>query len=216
MKKKTNLESGFLVLYDWLPALEVLPAKEVKALLLALVARQREGKALPPFRNPLTDSFARMIEPVIRRRLEGAMWAQKGQDPTGDPSGEPDGEPAHQRGEDKQKKKEKLNQDDLSGEEEKGGSPAPPASRPLSEEERQLLINEGLPAAYLDARSERAAEFASKCKRDVLDVLCEWWKQDKRSFTAVQKRQATQWESEKSRFDVDDFLSAALARPLSG
>ena len=211
MKKKTNLESGFLFLYDWLPALELLPAKEVKALLLALIARQREDKAFPAFRNPLTDSFARMIEPVICRRLEGAMWAQKGQAPTGDPSGVPDGEPGRQRGDNKQKKKEKLNQDDLSEEEEKGDSPAPPASRPLSEEERQLLINEGMPAAYLDARGARATEFASKCKRDVLDVLCEWWKQDKRSFTAVQKHKSKETESS---FDVDDFWQAALARPF--
>ena len=210
MKKKTNLESGFLVLYDWLPALEVLPAKEVKALLLALVARQREGKALPAFRNPLTDSFARMIEPVIRRRLEGAMWAQKGQDPKGDPSGVPDGEPTHQREAKEEKNTEKKNTEELITEEErKEDSPAPPVSHPLSEEERQLLIHEGLPAAYLDARSERAAEFASKCKRDVLSVLCEWWKQDKRSFTAAQRQKATETESS---FDVDDFLSAALAR----
>ena len=93
MKKKAKLESGFLFLYDWVPAFESLPAKEVKALLLALIARQREDKALPDFRNPLTDGFARMIEPVICRRLEGAMWAKKGQDPTGDPVGAPLGEP---------------------------------------------------------------------------------------------------------------------------
>ena len=210
MKKKTNLESGFLVLYDWLPALEVLPAKEVKALLLALVARQREGKALPAFRNPLTDSFARMIEPVIRRRLEGAMWAQKGQDPMGAPSGVPDGEPTHQRGAIEEKNTEKKNTEELITEEErKEDSPAPPVSHPLSEEERQLLIEEGLPAAYLDARSKRAAEFASKCKRDVLSVLCEWWKQDKRSFTAVQRTKAPETESS---FDVSDCLNAALAR----
>ena len=93
MKKKTNLESGFLILYDWVPAFEQLPAKEVKALLLALIARQREDKALPEFRNPLTAGFARIIEPVICRRLEGAMWAKRGQGPTGDPLGDPIGDP---------------------------------------------------------------------------------------------------------------------------
>ena len=55
----------------------------------------------------------------------------------------------------------------------------------------------------------KAAEFASKCKRDVLSVLCEWWKQDKRSFTAAQRQKATETESS---FDVSDFLNAALAR----
>jgi hypothetical protein len=206
MKKKTNLESGFLFLYDWMPVLELLPAKEVKALLLALIARQRENKPLPTFRNPLTDSLARMIEPVIRRRLEGAMWAQKGQDPSGVPEGEPRGEPLPQ----KRKDKKQINQSSDIKEEGEGEIPiAPPASGTLSEKERQFLMEEGLPAAYLDARGTRAAEFASRCRRDVLDVLCEWWKKDKRSFTATQKAEAA---SKESSFDVDDFFQAALAR----
>ena len=77
MAKKSNLDSGFLLLYDWLPAIENLPAKEVKALLLALIARQRENKPLPLFHNALTASYARMIEPCIKRRLDGLAAAKK-------------------------------------------------------------------------------------------------------------------------------------------
>lgn len=78
MPKKTNLNLGFLLLYDWLPAIYELPAKEVKALLIALVERQREGKPLPIFKNRMTNSFALMIEPVIKRRLDGQAGGKKG------------------------------------------------------------------------------------------------------------------------------------------
>ena len=78
MPKKTNLNLGFLLLYDWLPAVYELPAKEVKALLIALIERQREGKPLPIFKNRMTNSFALMIEPVIKRRLDGQAGGKKG------------------------------------------------------------------------------------------------------------------------------------------
>ena len=106
MSKKANLDSGFLLLYDWLPAFENLPAKEVKTLLLALVARQREGKAFPIFKNPLTESYARMIEPCIKRRLDGALAAKKAESgafQSGDGGGE-GGTPAS---------KEEINKEEL-------------------------------------------------------------------------------------------------------
>lgn len=66
-----NLEKGFLILYEWLPAIHDLPPKELKNLLLALIYLQKDGTELPCFTNKKTDIFARMIEPVIRRRLTG-------------------------------------------------------------------------------------------------------------------------------------------------
>ena len=78
MTKKSHLESGFLILYDWLPAFEKLPPKEVKALLLALIARQRENKPMPLFSNASTETYARMIEPCIKRRLDGLAGAKQG------------------------------------------------------------------------------------------------------------------------------------------
>ena len=78
MPKKANLDLGFLLLYDWLPAIYELPAKEVKALLIALIERQRESKPLPIFKNKMTNSFALMIEPVIQRRLDGQAGGKKG------------------------------------------------------------------------------------------------------------------------------------------
>ena len=66
-----NLEKGFLFLYDWLPAIESLPAKDVKELLLALINLQRSGIPLPMFPNKKVETYAKMIEPSIQRRLNG-------------------------------------------------------------------------------------------------------------------------------------------------
>ncbi|MBQ8310324.1 MAG: hypothetical protein IJX80_04845 [Clostridia bacterium] len=73
-KKTTAIDNGFLVLYDWLPALQTLEGEDVKALLLALIDRQRNGTPIPPL-GGMTDVFARMIEPTIKRRLDGAKAA---------------------------------------------------------------------------------------------------------------------------------------------
>ena len=104
MPKKTNLNLGFLLLYDWLPAIYELPAKEVKALLIALIERQRDGKPLPIFKNRMTNSFAMMIEPVIKRRLDGQASGKKGHE-----GGEaPTPPPAPQREDEASTEKEKL------------------------------------------------------------------------------------------------------------
>ena len=60
-------------------------------------------------------------------------------------------------------------------------------------------------------RAERASEFARQSGQDISAVLRDWWKQDKRSFLAAQKREE---ERAKCSFDADDFFEAALNRPL--
>jgi hypothetical protein len=67
----SNLNSGFLLLYDWLPALESLSGDEYKELVSALIRYQRDGTELPPFENPIVNVFAAMIAPTIQRRLNG-------------------------------------------------------------------------------------------------------------------------------------------------
>jgi len=73
-KKTTAIDNGFLLLYDWLPALQMLSGTEVKTLLLALIERQRNGTPIPKL-DGMMDVFAGMIEPTIKRRLEGARAA---------------------------------------------------------------------------------------------------------------------------------------------
>lgn len=75
MANSSQLNRGFLFLYDWYPVLETLPAKELKKLLLALVAYQRDQTPLPLFHNPLTASYAAIIAPCIKRRIEGQRAA---------------------------------------------------------------------------------------------------------------------------------------------
>ena len=73
MKKSTNLESGFLLLYDWLPAIQDLDGDGVKELLLALIDRQKNGTPFPEFQNRQAYIYAKMIEPTIKRRLAGQV-----------------------------------------------------------------------------------------------------------------------------------------------
>ena len=79
---KTNLDSGFLILYDWLPAFRSLDGNELKKLLFALIEHQREGTPLPKFDDPLTAIFAQMIAPTIKRRLDGLVSATKASKPS--------------------------------------------------------------------------------------------------------------------------------------
>ena len=87
-KKSNNLDSGFLVMYDWLPALEMLPPEDAMALLLALINRQRHKTPLPVFENPLAGTFARMIEPTIQRRLYGQDGGNQSNGNTNNPQNE--------------------------------------------------------------------------------------------------------------------------------
>lgn len=77
MATSYNLNSGFLVSYDWLPALESLSGDDYKELLTALIHLQRDGTALPEFRNPLCNIFAAMISPTIKRRVDGQRGGTK-------------------------------------------------------------------------------------------------------------------------------------------
>ena len=76
-KYNANLSSGFLISYDWLPALESLSAEDFQSLILALIKRQKDGEPLPEFSNPTVGIFAKMIEPTIKRRLDGQSGGSK-------------------------------------------------------------------------------------------------------------------------------------------
>ena len=75
--KKANLSNGFLFMYDWLPALNILSGDEVKTLFLALIDRQRNGTPFPEFESELVQVFANMIEPTIERRINGSKGGYK-------------------------------------------------------------------------------------------------------------------------------------------
>lgn len=77
MSKGTNLESGFLLLYDWLPAIQDLDGNGVKELLLALIERQKNGTDFPEFQNCQAYIYAKMIEPTIKRRIDGQGGGNK-------------------------------------------------------------------------------------------------------------------------------------------
>lgn len=83
-KYNANLSSGFLISYDWLPALESLSADDLQSLILALIKRQKDGEPLPKFSNPTVGIYAKMIEPTIKRRLDGQSGGRKSKGTTQD------------------------------------------------------------------------------------------------------------------------------------
>lgn len=189
MAKNSKLESGFLFLYDWLPAIENLPAKEVKTLLLALIARQRENKPFPLFSNALTASYARMIEPSIKRRIIAAGAARGGEDaPTLAPE---------------------------DGGEEGGDHPSPLSRAEISKEkqkkDKSFLKQSGATApqgAYSGARAQGAggaAETAQKKRERVYASL----------GGSAAKREGKN-APDNSSFDIDEFFAAALAGTYGG
>lgn len=59
---------GLLLPYDWLPAFELLPADDVKALILAMMYYKRDGTPPPEFEGAAKIA-ACFIFPVIRRSM---------------------------------------------------------------------------------------------------------------------------------------------------
>lgn len=72
-----NLDAGFLILNEWIPAFRSLTGDECKTLLLALIDRQQKGVPIPDFGDTVLGVFAQMIEPTIKRRLDGQKGGKK-------------------------------------------------------------------------------------------------------------------------------------------
>ena len=209
-----NLDSGFLILYDWLPLFGALNNKEYRQLMDALIKRQRENAPLPAFKSPIVNSIAHTIEAVIERRLEGAAWAKKGLEKSDSPEDTPEGAPAGSPAtkEKEKRSKENLSKDDLRKEEgiPPAAAAAPLASRALSEQDRKILMSEGLPLSYIEEREDRAFQFAEKCGRTAFSLLLEWWKQDRPSTALQKKNTRATPQPNPSSFDVEDFWNAAI------
>lgn len=72
-----NLDAGFLILNEWIPAFRSLTGDECKTLLLALIDRQQKGVPIPDFGDTVLGVFAQMIEPTIKRRLDGQKGGKR-------------------------------------------------------------------------------------------------------------------------------------------
>ncbi len=193
-----NLEKGFLILYEWLPAINDLPPKELKNLLLSLIYLQKDGTELPCFTNKKTDVYAQMMEPVIRRRLVGKNNST--------PKAYPEAYPKAKRREEKRREdKEKIR------ESEELSSRVPRTPKTPYGEFSNVYLTEDEWNALADKYGKSVAEglvdnFSRKIKAkgyqydDHYASILDWANKD-----GVKPR------SEKS-YDVDDFFYAALER----
>ena len=73
-----NLEAGLLILNEWMPAFRSLSGDDCQKLLIALFERQQQGVPMPDFGNTPLGIYAQMIEPTIKRRIDGSRGGKKG------------------------------------------------------------------------------------------------------------------------------------------
>lgn len=73
-----NLEAGLLILNEWMPAFRSLSGDDCQKLLIALFERQQHGTPMPDFGNTPLGIYAQMIEPTIKRRIDGSRGGKKG------------------------------------------------------------------------------------------------------------------------------------------
>ena len=111
---------------------------------------------------------------------------------------------------------------DIDREEELSPKSPPP---PLSEDEQKELEKNGIPPSYAEERLARARVFAKSQKKQVLEVLSDWWNTDQHKTPPNQKpsdfnsfKSSTPYKLSKpsppkeKSYDVDDFIAAALRR----
>ena len=73
-----NLDAGLLILNEWMPAFRSLSGDDCQKLLIALFERQQHGTPMPDFGNTPLGIYAQMIEPTIKRRIDGSRGGKKG------------------------------------------------------------------------------------------------------------------------------------------
>ena len=91
-----KFEQGVFIFYEWFSAAKVLSGLEFKKLFLAIAEYQLNGTEPPSF-TPKGEALARVIFPCIKRRIDGAKFAERGAQefksdhlastPSGTPSG---------------------------------------------------------------------------------------------------------------------------------
>lgn len=211
MAKGYSLNKGFLFSADWEQALRALPADDFHTLFWELYDFQKSkgNKKVPQHpQNPLLDMLSSLLVPQIQNRLNGAKGGDIANGNTDDGLGMVGGMVGGSL--------HKISGDDKSQVEMSGGKVSgaeirqepPSTAPPLSEEEREELLTEGIPEAYINERLQRAADYALRHRKPVFDVFCDWWKEDK----TKQPRQSAKTGDIGNSFDTDDFFQAALRR----
>ena len=75
--KNTNLDTGFLILSDWIGILRELPATDLKRLLFALIDYQGAGVPMPEFSRKSTQMVSKMLGSAVKRRMAGATGGRR-------------------------------------------------------------------------------------------------------------------------------------------
>ena len=72
---RQGMDTGFLVMYEWVPFMESLGAESFKEFFGAMIRRQRDGTPFPEFEDKYLNFFVPVVEATIQRRLAGQSAA---------------------------------------------------------------------------------------------------------------------------------------------
>ena len=212
MATSYKLDGGFLISYDWLPALESLSGEDYKALLTALIHLQEDGEALPQFENPMLNIFAAMIAPNIKRRLD----AQRG----GRAKSESQSRDRVATVDTTVRNKEKKRKENISLSSESDKSARAPAREPkeftpptVDEvraycQERRNTVD---PEKFVDHYTATGWMIGASPMEDWKAAVRKWEKTEEGFAHSSERRTGATASSDNSSFDTDAFLSDALA-----
>lgn len=206
-KYNANLSSGFLISYDWLPALESLSADDFQSLILALIKRQKDGEPLPKFSNQTVGIYAKMIEPTIKRRLDGQSGGSKSKGTTQDTTvGTTVGTTQDTTVGSKVEKSKVEESNVISNDITKGAKTRKRFIKPTVEEVREYCQERGNtvdPNTFVNFYESKGWVVGKSPMKDWKAAVRNW----ERSRTETTPPQET-----FSSFETDDFFQAALER----
>jgi len=93
-------------------------------------------------------------------------------------------------------------------------APKTPSKKEIREEEKEELINAGVPLEYIEEREERLTEYAKKEGKSFPEVVMDWWKKDEASFKRRRERKEKNaaFHSKEKSYDTDAFFEASMNR----
>ena len=212
-----NLDCGFLLMYEWMDAMDELSDGDFGALVRALAARQRCGTPLPRYENCQSRLLVKMIEPFIIRRLEGQIGGKKArqkkaaasrstaQEPTQVPTQVPTQEGEVQRREEKRREEKRIFIEERSGIERASAREDTPSQVPCD------TVSEALPTSFVPPAASAAPSPTEK--KDFLDLSLE--KQDVNSYALTSEERERLISKGIPRDYVEKRESRANERALS-
>ena len=226
IEEKLNERKSFLLYRNYLKYFKLMSYEDRGRLITALMeyadgvegGTELDGMALMAF-EIMRDNMDRDTEEYVTACRNNIINGRKGGRPkkteTASEKGGVISEEKNQNSKthiDIDKDKDKETETDKDNDMEKGKDkdiyvPAAPPHAPLTEYARKKLISEGVSAVYIDRRLYRAEQYARENKREIADVLLEWWREDQK-----QSKRKPAFSLSSPASDADEWFRQKLEK----